>query len=594
MNKKNMFLMVVCIFSFFLLCVGYSNIVKELSIEGTAQAYYKYSNIVLDGTFNDSIWTNAVKEKYITHATEDGSIIIDLYSTRTSNDLFFLAKYYTRSLKTSTSGTWSDYECIDLRIIDGDNLWTYNLKERANFGNTTYQHSYYISSMNGCTTNFTAAFVSKPYFNSVTGFYEINFEFAMSYSSILRNSDKVSGDSSGNYVSSVNSGTLLACHVATHYAGNEIATFNWGNGDYYNNYKLTSSGIELTGNLINNTVYKNMIGLETLWDSNLHNITMDGSSSWEIEYKFNNKNSNTNASELYHNFVADVYSPNWGNGGITIRADWYGWGGWTWASGETEVEGGNGSNATFNYPSADWVGNFATLSRNMDVVLNISFNASTGYMSFTISSHSYIQTVDDANYTYSCSNIGWRGAMTIGLGGYNAEISIRSLIVKSGKIIERANAQDTLSGKMVEYGGSLTFFSNAFYAYSNHSVALYKNKTLSSTGSYAVSISTKDNTSAGLIFGYSNYSCYRMYMDKNKNLIVDKVVNGIAQTLATVAVPGYQVNTSYVYNVRLNSDGINCYFNNQLRTIVSAQVTSGLRVGVFGSRGTVFSSCSVS
>lgn len=589
MNKKNMFLMLVCIFSFCLMCVGYSNIVKELGVQGTAQAYYTHNGVVLDGSFNDSIWTSNVKQKYISHATEDGSIVMDIYATRTSNDVFFLVKYYTKSLKTSTSGTWSDYDCIDVRIVDNTNYWAFNLKEKANFNNSNYKHSFYISTMNGCTTNFSAAFVSNPYYNSVTGYYEINFEFVESYSDILKYTDKTSGDSSGNYVSTVNSSTLLASHFATHYQGSEVSTFNWGNGTYYNNYKLTTLGIELTGNLINNSIYES-IGT---WNSNLHKISLDGSMPWEIEYKFNNKGNNTNGTNYDYNFVADIYSPSWANGGWTIRSDWYGWGDWTFAATDAVYGDGFGSNATFNNPGENWVNNFASYSKDMDVVLNISFNPSNSYMLITITLHSNAVSTDDITYTYSCSNISWRGTMTVGLGANYADITINSLIVKNGRIIEKVDSHDRLAGKMVEIDSNSSNFQNIFYAYSNYSVALYKNKTLSSTGSYAVSISTKDNTSAGIIFGYSNYCCYRMYINKDKNLIVDKVTNGNVSTLASVAVPGYQVNTTYVYNIQLNSDGINCYFNNQLRTIVAAQVTSGLRVGVFGSRGAVFSNCSV-
>lgn len=585
MNKKNIFLMFICIFSFCLLCVGYSNIVKELGIQGSVQVFYTYQGVVLDGSLNDSIWTTSVKEKFVSHATEDGSIVMDIYSTRTSSDVFFLVKYYTKSIKTSTSNTWSDYDCVDFRIIEDNNTWMFNLNEKEHFENSSIsnRHSFYISTMNGCTTNFSKGFASTPYYNSATGFYEINFEFAKKYSELLKYSDKKAGDSSGNYSSTVNSNTALGFHVATHYNGDEISSFNWGNGYYYDNYKITTTGTELTGNLINESIYQSVSG----WNSGVHKISLDGSKSWEIEYKFNNVGNNNNGNNYDYNFVADVYSPSWQNGGWTIRSDWYGWGSWTFGSNETAVDGTYGSNATFNAPTSEWTSNFVNLSKNMDVVLNVNFNASSGYMLISLTYHSNSASASDVTITYSCSNISWRGKMIVELGAMNADITINSLYLKSGSVVEKTDNHSRLAGKMIEYNSNISSYNNTIFAYSNYSAALYKNLSISSNGTFSVDISTKDNTSAGLIFGYSNYSCYRMYMNKDKKLIIDKVQNGIATTLATVDVPGYSTNTTYTYKVDVRSDGTYCYFNGALRTIVNLQLT-GTGVGVFGSRGASF------
>ena len=63
--------------------------------------------------------------------------------------------------------------------------------------------------------------------------------------------DKQAGDASANYSSSINSSTLLAFHVATYYNNEEVMSFNWHDGAYVDNYKITTYGVDFADNIIN-------------------------------------------------------------------------------------------------------------------------------------------------------------------------------------------------------------------------------------------------------------------------------------------------------------------------------------------------------
>lgn len=599
MNRK--FLMFMCIFAFFTMFVGFAQLTTQLDIRGIISACPIYHNILFDGKTDDSIWTDDVMANGIDNNRQDGEVFVDIYATRTDQDVVFFANYYTRTLATNWQA-WDGYDNIELRIVTNNNTWTVNGLEKDNFSDSSVnKNRYYVSAYKNGVGNVSMYYVSTPVYNNSTNFYEINFEFCISYSDILSSSDYSSGvNNGGTYTSSITKDTPLAFHVGSNIQSGSFYTFNWTNSTFTENFLISSKGITKSSNLINERIHENTSSSTYTngWNSNIYKISMDGTSSFEVQFEFNNFGTAVSGS-YDRNWVCDISSVGWVDGGWTIRSDWWGWGSWA-----------DNDNATYQYPTSDsdiqsWLSDFHTYSTNMYVTMNVKFDASTGIIQVNLLYESHYGNWANVfkSLVYTCNNVTYRGDFVIGLGASYAEISLNSVKVISGIVRTTPENFEVLSGTLIEYDGTVDRYLKYAYAYSDHTVALLKDSTLKS-GTFNADItsiqsknkggSELEDYMVGIIFGYSNNSCYRMYINKDRNkLIVDKIVYGVVYNLYSTDISNFDNDTQYSYKVTLTNNTYTCYFNNTQYHSFQKEL-SGDRVGVFGSRLAKFKNCAVS
>ncbi len=161
----------------------------------------------------------------------------------------------------------------------------------------------------------------------------------------------------------------------------------------------------------------------TGWNSLVVNLSMDGTASWEVAFNVNVKH-NSSSNEWGHSMVAEVFSPNWSNGGWTFRTDWWGWGAWT--------DGGKASYTDIN--NGTWYEKYFEASNDMNIVGSIKYDAIAKTITVTMT---YISNVDpysaEVKYlTYVCTDISYSGEMLVGIGGNICDINIKNVSIVSG------------------------------------------------------------------------------------------------------------------------------------------------------------------
>lgn len=200
--------------------------------------------------------------------------------------------------------------------------------------------------------------------------------------------------------------------------------------------------VELPLNLINHSAWDEVSGRCSSCNStngqvydldhyNYHaiNYKVDGSKSFEFEVSLTAER--TAASTAWgHNFVGEVYTDNWANGGWSYRSDWYGSDG-HWA-------GANRENTSYtDINNGSWMHQYDKASANMDIYLRLKFDAETGTITITMT---YTSNVDpyseEVKYlTYTCKNISYRGEMNVGFGCDCSKVTFHSVTLLEGQLV---------------------------------------------------------------------------------------------------------------------------------------------------------------
>ena len=126
---------------------------------------------LLDGKMDDAHWTEEVLSKPLSHSfvnvEQNLDVKVDLYATRDEEGVYLFGKYQTKELHTT--GDWWQQDNIELRFVaNGVILNNYNNDPQ-----------WYVSTS---SKNFIdKVVVSSAVLNEETGYYEISFEFYVSY-----------------------------------------------------------------------------------------------------------------------------------------------------------------------------------------------------------------------------------------------------------------------------------------------------------------------------------------------------------------------------------------------------------------------------
>lgn len=159
------------------------------------------------------------------------------------------------------------------------------------------------------------------------------------------------------------------------------------------------------------------------WNSTANNIVFDGTAAWSLTAVFDCKRSG----EGWGNqFVAEIFSPSWSNGGWTYRSDWCGWGPWS--------DGGNATYTDVNGQGV-WDDYFAG-SMNMHVVMTVSWDPAADTivvdMTYTSLSRPDYPVVEDVIYT--CKNVTYEGNMHMAFGADLATLTTYAIYTTGTRV----------------------------------------------------------------------------------------------------------------------------------------------------------------
>ena len=126
---------------------------------------------LLDGKMDDAHWTEEVLSKPLSHSCvnveQNLDVKVDLYATRDEEGVYLFGKYQTKELHTT--GDWWQQDNIELRFVANGVI----------LNNYHNDPQWYVSTSG---KNFIdKVVVSSAVLNEETGYYEISFEFYVSY-----------------------------------------------------------------------------------------------------------------------------------------------------------------------------------------------------------------------------------------------------------------------------------------------------------------------------------------------------------------------------------------------------------------------------
>lgn len=446
----------------------------------------------IDGKMEDAHWTETVLTNKYVFAHPNGEVIIDMYATRNEETVFFFANYQTKVLHAQ--GDWWQQDNFELRIAGANGLISNGAP------NDPYQ--WRVSTSGEC--NFDQFFMTQPVLND-NGFYEIMFEFCVSYARLDVDAKSPLGFTMGanpggtawHQVDFFGSGNLdvqkkITSQGILDYCLEEECEHKYGEYNFTAQPTCQQDGskeahclycnhldvvkIPATGEHVYDMATANVVtpstcsvkgkGIGTCgcgesgevelpldltnhadnWDASLNKcacgsvangtvvdidyanfhyleFVMDGSQSFEIDVILTAEH-NASSTEWGNLFTAEVYSPGWSQGGWSYRADWCGWGTWS--------DGGNATYTDVN--NGIWQGKYFEASDNMDIILNLKYDAAVGKITVTMT---YISNVDPysaevKHLTYTCSNIAYKGPMHVGFGCEKAKVTFNYAKVVSG------------------------------------------------------------------------------------------------------------------------------------------------------------------
>ena len=167
----------------------------------------------------------------------------------------------------------------------------------------------------------------------------------------------------------------------------------------------------------------------TNWWSTMWTWSFDGTEAWSFEVNFDSQRQE-GITEWAKQFVAEVYTDGWANGGWTFRSDWWGWGSWHDAGVRyTDVNG-----LVDEDGNKVWKDNYGeasnSLSVNMVLAWDPTIDTLTVTMQYTSLSCPDYPVISDIVYT--CDKISFEGKMNFSLGAELGTVTCRSAYLLSG------------------------------------------------------------------------------------------------------------------------------------------------------------------
>ena len=168
------------------------------------------------------------------------------------------------------------------------------------------------------------------------------------------------------------------------------------------------------------------------WNSLVAKAKVDGTKSfkvtWEVDNTYTTNDPNNqdpdNHFAIYYNWVTEIFSadPDWGNGGITVRNDWCGWGD-KWTIPEAEKSG-----ADFElYKQMLKAG-------TVHAKIEVSFYADTNKINIAVTTTSSI-VAGTCNSLVVVNTNGYKGPMWVTLGGEICTLNNITLTLNSGSLV---------------------------------------------------------------------------------------------------------------------------------------------------------------
>ena len=263
--------------------------------------------IVIDGFNNEYIWSSDVMSNMIPVKLND-DYKTEVYAYKNSTGLYFYAEQHVKVVKNAGSGWWQ-HDNLEFRIDSGTAYRHYNMDDNSKVPQR-------FVSVNGDTT-FTQAAHTNPVLNEGTGLYDIHYEMFINWSDLgLIYED------------------LQIVLIGSNYEGG----FIWNNrADYHSERShyypvVTSNGFKpysldlLGGNELLTAPISG--GSDDGWAYRLAQARASTSSNFILNISSHAENGPSHLNDLAAGFVAEfVASTGWGDGGASIRKDWYAWNG---------------------------------------------------------------------------------------------------------------------------------------------------------------------------------------------------------------------------------------------------------------------------
>ena len=340
-----------------------------------------------DGIMNEKNYTEKVKANSYT-ISKDEKNYATFYATTSTKGIFVFAELYTDVPLTGKT-LYSDSDSFEIGI--------------STYEKPTVRESIYAST-NGLM-NFTEGYCGKMALDSKTKLYKASFELYVTYKTL-------------GFRKSTDTIMIFQAKVNNHLGGYQSSFFDDASPIDYELLDENGFNADLVTTPIADSGDK--------WNSAVATWKFDGTEDFDFLISFENKKLDAYPAVNY-NWVSEIYSPNWTNGGWTFRSDWWGWG--TWNPGG--VAGSCGS-----FYMDEWGGydNFGAASKDMIVDLLYHFDSKSG--TFTVSGeyHSKVTDYVDAVATiyYTSNVVSYRGEMVLGVGYDKAGITINGAHIING------------------------------------------------------------------------------------------------------------------------------------------------------------------
>ncbi len=379
----------------------------------------KSSEIVIDGLANEYIWDTEVMSKPVA-VNNSSSYSTNVYAVKTLDGLYVYAEQHVAVQKHAGDGWW-EIDNLECHFRSGTMFADRGLAADPQF---------WISA-DGRKSDNISQFVTTEYtLNPSTNLYDKNYELFITWASLGTSYyDKIVCLFGSNY----NNGFVWGC--------DSLVETCWSQ-DTFKYQIVTSRGIE-------DFTYDPDVAYQELaatpvggegdgWNSALSVTRLNGNSSWGVKYTLHQARRNFDSDWLRDGFVAEVFSPDWANGGWTFEMDWWGWGRWN----KTTNEGGEGiegncGNGNYSEVSGEWnQGLVLDATDDMDVEMVVRFNATSGLISVIAK---YTSTAEGhagqhIYISYTSRAIDYRGEMRVGVGYQNASVNITSIKLFEGSL----------------------------------------------------------------------------------------------------------------------------------------------------------------
>lgn len=263
---------------------------------------------------NDLINNSNIRNNKLTLTHNGDNGYSDVFATRDDNGIYLRIEQRVKGGKFvgNYNSDWWENDNIEFRFSNGNLDEMYSSTQRVICANPKV-----LQNDSVLRNAWDQIYVED--INNDGTYWNINYEMYVSYEKLGLNG-----------VDSVNDTVLFKGGV-----NDKNGWCAFAQTDNILKYEDTNSSITASGLVkpeINGILNRDTSASLTTWNSNVAQIKMDGSKDWEVVWNFDDTYTaeDFNNGELRsQNWVAEVYSTNWGNGGATIRNDWCGWGAWS-------------------------------------------------------------------------------------------------------------------------------------------------------------------------------------------------------------------------------------------------------------------------